>query len=608
MEKMYSFYDIVTIHTEFMGTAKEIYLYGLNQDTKSAMVWLAQYRNCSITGFLLAPRSKHLSGMHYLGKSCISLGEVEDFSKCVIIDVFGNHITEIKQMCETTEVEILCKANCDSVIIYGAGDYGKQAFSLFSKLSVRVEAFCDKNPQKQGSIYCGEKIISPAELATKYRNRNVVVAINNGKKVCHELKKENISNPLYVYDTTFLRCYISLEYEYEGERKRIELLPSLLYYFFHFVTGTGRVLLLCGSVSNVLRISEILSRLGICIKYGIASNGFCGCHGNVEYLPMREVTGKSVQNMQVWVMPEAKDYVLHSIKKLLLDSRIFIYTSFSPLCIEYKNILDPSLGLNVQGYYSGIIPLCSSLSLPSFKSINVLILGNSTSEVTAFSSRGWPEFLKLLAEKDDILINCFVAAISGCPSSGELIRYLRDAKIEKFDVSISYSRVIDGALTNPVNHFIYRQLMNFYRDYDSNDKVGLCIGNGIESYAKHWLFQERMMHAIANEFGIRHYAVLQPHFFEKQPFYLRDYELTEHINFDLIRMKPLYRSIMREIREINSEHTYDWIYDASTIFDGCDEEVYIDDLHLSERGNQIVGEYIYRMIKPYCVERLSCAK
>lgn len=58
-------------------------------------------------------------------------------------------------------------------IIFGASKYGQIAYErLKSEQSFSIVGFCDNSPQKQGTVFCGLPVISPAQLG----DREVIIA------------------------------------------------------------------------------------------------------------------------------------------------------------------------------------------------------------------------------------------------------------------------------------------------------------------------------------------------------------------------------------------------------------------------------------------------
>lgn len=77
------------------------------------------------------------------------------------------------------------------LIIYGAGRWGKYLFDLLQMFShINVYCFCDKDPQKQESTYCGLPVISPDKLINMHMEDFVIIGTRDYES---EVKNQLIS-------------------------------------------------------------------------------------------------------------------------------------------------------------------------------------------------------------------------------------------------------------------------------------------------------------------------------------------------------------------------------------------------------------------------------
>ena len=79
------------------------------------------------------------------------------------------------------------KNNSTPVVLFGAGDLGVLAYHALKKLDIKVDVFCDSNPQKQGKYFFEIKIISPEELAKMSRDIAVFICNTEYVKVVSSL-------------------------------------------------------------------------------------------------------------------------------------------------------------------------------------------------------------------------------------------------------------------------------------------------------------------------------------------------------------------------------------------------------------------------------------
>ncbi|MCR4933655.1 MAG: radical SAM protein [Lachnospiraceae bacterium] len=76
------------------------------------------------------------------------------------------------------------------IIIFGAGDYGRQAHEYFGE--EMVEFFVDNNTQKTGQLYCGKKILSFDEYLKIQKDYRTVVAVRSFSAIATQLNDHGI--------------------------------------------------------------------------------------------------------------------------------------------------------------------------------------------------------------------------------------------------------------------------------------------------------------------------------------------------------------------------------------------------------------------------------
>jgi len=87
------------------------------------------------------------------------------------------------------------------VILFGAGNFGKELLSFFKTKGTKIIAFSDNNSNKIGNNYCGIKIIGKKELLTQYgRNIQIVASCAMYHEVIEDLISSgfiNLWSPMY---------------------------------------------------------------------------------------------------------------------------------------------------------------------------------------------------------------------------------------------------------------------------------------------------------------------------------------------------------------------------------------------------------------------------
>lgn len=84
-------------------------------------------------------------------------------------------------------------------MIFGAGFYGKKALDTYGEQN--VDFFIDNSSEKQGTSYCGRRIISPVEAAAK-KGYEIIIASIYASSMIRQLKELGITNySVYVEPT-----------------------------------------------------------------------------------------------------------------------------------------------------------------------------------------------------------------------------------------------------------------------------------------------------------------------------------------------------------------------------------------------------------------------
>ncbi len=84
------------------------------------------------------------------------------------------------------------------IIIYGAGNTGLDCFLELMNRDVRVEAFCDSNPEKWGIRLMNKRVMSTDELFANSDMYNVIIASQFYQEISASLEEHGVKN-LYMY-------------------------------------------------------------------------------------------------------------------------------------------------------------------------------------------------------------------------------------------------------------------------------------------------------------------------------------------------------------------------------------------------------------------------
>ncbi len=119
-----------------------------------------------------------------------------------------------------------------------------------------------------------------------------------------------------------------------------------------------------------------------------------------------------------------------------------------------------------------------------------------------------------------------------------------------------------------------------------------CDTVKVDEIAASLLHTWELAHDLVTAHGGVFTAVLQPVVFEGNP-------KTSHLGKDLDKpfgIAPSFEKTYDRYRQVLETAGHDWIYDFTDVFDK-DEFIYIDFCHVSESGNQLVAERLWKTIQ-----------
>ena len=238
--------------------------------------------------------------------------------------------------------------------------------------------------------------------------------------------------------------------------------------------------------------------------------------------------------------------------------------------------------------------------------VKIAILGSSTTTDENHGYLCWPRQLFNILQTNNISCIIYNGGTEAYISSQSFLKLVRDALTLSPDIIIEYGGINDACedfldLEYPL---VCRQLSNraqkmldYYND-NSKPHVSKSLYKGLSSTSSRadiWYKNQRMMHAIAQEFGIPFFSFLEP------TIYSGHYQLSlseqESIEDDmLIGMR--YREQAQNFYYSSKLYTADtaYIYELTGLFDGLNG-IMIDDRHCNDRGTLLIAKQIYNIIK-----------
>lgn len=282
------------------------------------------------------------------------------------------------------------------------------------------------------------------------------------------------------------------------------------------------------------------------------------------------------------------------------EGREYTYLDFASFCgcnLSRNLILDLNLGYTyyMDENYLGFQILGKNNKLD----YRIVTLGGSTTDGESFAFKSWVDYLYEKFEGKNVTV--FNGGISGYTATQELIKLLRDVLNLRPDMVIVYDGVNDAQENYKHEPYAFSYLKSVFTKSAGSDlklPTDKFYMNNRESFDI-WYDTIEQMYLIARGNGIQFFSFLQPILLNKKETSLTLREKT------IIRGKSIadkqyasdakiYRNLANERR---IEETRNYMFDLSDIFD--DKDVYIDDCHVFEEGNQIIADKIWEKIKGY---------
>ncbi len=393
--------------------------------------------------------------------------------------------------------------------------------------------------------------------------------------------------------------------------------------------------LLCGKIVYIYGTDKEARRFAKYLR--LLDFNFQGFYEDFENINEEEIDGYPVNCVEDFVY-ESQGFVIiagnrarQSIIKLgelncqYLEDFVLAEPFAMHLLFVRKNALDINLGNTYIGAskYSGLrIPERNiQCKYPGFciygdckgDNYRIVTLGGSTTDGNLFNFKSWSEILFEKIGKRNVTV--WNGGVAGYTSGHELLKLIRDVLSMKPDMVIVFDGYNDTCQGKPVHPYSFTYVKEIF-DYGA-DRMGdeyvkqqmggqLCEGVVTEKTRfENWLSNIELMRDISVSRNIQFYSFLQPMLMSK----IRNKRESEiYMSSRQFYEEELYRSesFRNEIKKPGIKENHEYIYDLSALFDN-QSDVYMDICHVRERGNEIIAETIYTVIKNDCslMERLN---
>ena len=102
--------------------------------------------------------------------------------------------------CNIHELVAAIRAKPAPIVLFGAGRYGKLAQYALERLGIPATCFCDSDPNKHGTTFCGLTVVAPEALAAMGPECHVFISCNYIAPVVFAVKAMNFPNLYHCID------------------------------------------------------------------------------------------------------------------------------------------------------------------------------------------------------------------------------------------------------------------------------------------------------------------------------------------------------------------------------------------------------------------------
>lgn len=540
---------------------KRVFIYaedGFNENSIKALI-ICMNMGIYIEGFINTAKSNQ----EVFGRKIYSIEEIYKLNNVLFISDVKNEYN-VKWISYRDVITINEEIIRNRICVYGLGNVGKSVYNYLVKKSINPLYLFDKN------LYNTEldgKKINKLENIIDFKNKtSIIISMNDYEIVLKEISSKN-------------NCDIFLQ-----KYKLDEL-------FINIILG-----------QTILSIPDLYS---MCHRYSKDKHYFLW--GNealanevktlfelLDYDRVDIINDENIDDILYYedgfvIIVDNSLFKSDYIKKLGAewgkDYDFLRYNGYDKKNIERRKAFEIKLGHSFVGNTNKIIGTNVLGNIESTKLI--VVLGGSTSDGSLYDFKSWPEIFKQKFLKSDVTI--VNMAVDAYDSLNEFIRIKMDA--------IPLKPILIIAL-NGVNDCINRKVKQ-ERDYEKiiydhvNYEVDLNVCYGLSeseelSNASRWYNNVKSARILSEGYEIPYICFLQPHLKDKK----NKTEIEKMLYYDIATDES--ESFYNKARAYASQESY--IYDISLLFE--EKEVNgFDRCHVYERGNEVLADKIYELIK-----------
>ena len=564
---------------KYLNTLKECYR------DKNIFLWGVDHYSVNMLGMLAFQRIKikgiFTDKVQYIGKTYWNVpivNFIEDVKESIIVTsdytVPQNVPNDIVIVQYSKLFQMDKKINGGGVIIYGAGQAGRQQYEDCVKHGIKVDAFCVTNKRVNNSEYLGCPIISLDEIGDADKHNIILAAFNiqSKKEMLESIRKKGWDVYVNIDDVVSMTNMNEICFVQGIQKALIEDSKIILF---------TKKDLICELIEDALSIYEI----------------------EIAEIIWKECDPESSKN--IW------DLAYEDISKLFVIineiDRIELQTScelleqigFSLGDLNYVGIRNVAAECKnrIQRKYDILtgnsivvddkLPGCTVHGTARKDDIKIAILGGSTSTDAYYRVESWPSLLYKQLVQSGINSTIYNFAHPGEDVVQEILRLLRDVWHIHPDYVISMSGVNNFVEKQPAfrNEFLLKHLINIEHTLYSLEQCVHGIKSDENPY-EFWLRMEKIEAAICETYGVKFLSYLQP-----QKTGMSNMSLLEESMFTYEGVHGAEGKVFRDSATENEIYT-----NLLSLFDH-ESDMFFDCCHYTLKANRILADKVFQDIK-----------
>lgn len=475
----------------------------------------------------------------------------------------------------------------DDIVIYGAGVDGISAFCTLLNREIRVKCFCDADPFKQEVQIMNKPVISPEMLVSNFKDAKIVIGSLKYEKEIRDFLKEHGVTRIYKaavrMDDRIQIGHITVIRENWYALIQVSKQKSI------YIYGSGEL------------EKELYRKLQL---------GGIICLGMIENLA--QLAEEPFDDKMI-VVPEENEQLRQEFEEMgLVHKKHFRFLWDMREVNEYldKKLRVPDVNLGVSYLFPGKYPGYAVHGDDDAK-YKIMILGSSTCHEDFFTYKAWPKLLYERFEQENISVQILNGGIRAYNIQMMTEKLLRDLPDLRPDMVICYSGGANNGLYGytkaeaPFSNAYVREVYKKANKADGNEFVKCIEGvreqiaddERAEKLAEDYLYACDVMKAICDMKDVKFVNFLYCHagMCDVNSLSAEDREPCYHYRAFMKNVKG--RKVANRFYKNVKERLREWQYDHTELFRNT-PGVYIDAIHVNEKGNMMIADDVYKIIRP----------